>query len=459
MAKKILIVDDEIDILGMLEKRLSASGYSVTKAVNGMEALEFVKKQIPDMIILDFFMPGMDGGEVLCRLREDKDTSDIPVIMLTANILQKDKIKALREGVDDYLTKPYDADELLGRIQAVLKRTSLSSSVKQVKNILVTGGAGFIGYHLIKVLLEKNFNIYVIDDFSTGRMENIKGFENNKNFHLVRGSITDEVILSEIMEKCDLVYHLAATVGVKNVVEKSLSTIIYDTFGTELVLRYASSKNIKVILASTSEVYGKSDTLPFREDADIVFGSPDISRWSYACSKLLDEFLAIAYNRERGLPTVIVRFFNVVGPGQVGHYGMVMPRFIKSVLTNKKIHVYGDGTQSRCFTYIDDAIEILLKIVENKEAEGQVINLGNNQEISIIDLANKMKDMTGSESEIIFESYKKYYGDGFEDIYRRIPDLTKLKKITGCVPKIGIEEIIKKLIAYYQDNPQELKKV
>lgn len=330
---------------------------------------------------------------------------------------------------------------------------------KRIKNILVTGGAGFIGSHLVKALIKKNFNVYVLDDFSTGRIENLKEVLHSKLLHITRGSITDEVLLSKAIEDCDFVYHLAATVGLKNVVEKPLATLIYDTFGTELVLKYASSKGIKVVLTSTSAVYGKARKFPLKENADAVIGSPYIYWWCYAASKLVDEFLAISYHRERKLPVVIVRLFNVVGPGQVGHYGMVFPRFFKRALANKPMHVYGDGKQTRCFAYIDDVIELLVRVANCKKVEGDIINLGTNNEVTIKDLAQKIKKAAKSSSRIVMEPYENYYGKHFEDIKRRVPDLNKLKRVIGKVPKTGIDEIIRKMKLYYDRHPEELEKI
>jgi UDP-glucose 4-epimerase len=307
--------------------------------------------------------------------------------------------------------------------------------------------------------LAQDYKITVIDDLSTGSRENIQDMLNHKNFNLIVGSITDETILSKAVEESDLVYHLAATVGVKNVIEKPLDTVIYDTIGTSIVLKYASAKGVKVVLTSTSEVYGKSQKFPFREDDDVVIGPPDVNRWSYACSKLLDEFFAIGYYRERSLPVVIIRFFNIVGPGQVGHYGMVIPRFFKSALQNQPLYVYGDGKQARCFTYIDDAIDIMLKLSEKKEAIGEVINLGSKNLISIKKLAQEIKRITNSSSKIVFEPYQRYYGKRFEDVKKRVPDLAKLKKIAGVIPKTTMPEILKKMKRYFEENPKELDRI
>ena len=347
----------------------------------------------------------------------------------------------------------------MARIKVALEGKKHRLSAKKIENILITGGAGFIGSSLSRRLLSEGYKVTIIDDFSTGSRDNIQSMLSNKNFVLIVGSITDETILSKAVEESDLIYHLAATVGVKNVIEKPLDTVIYDTIGTSIVLKYASAKGIKVVLTSTSEVYGKSKKYPFNEDADVVIGPPDVNRWSYACSKLLDEFFAIGYYRERGLPVVIVRFFNIVGPRQVGRYGMVIPRFFKSALQNQPIHVYGDGKQSRCFTYIDDAIDIMLKLSRSEKAVGEVINLGSNNLISIRDLAHEIKRVTKSSSKIVFEPYKKYYGDRFEDVKKRVPDLAKLKRISGAVPKTTIPEILKKMKRYFEENPAELDRI
>lgn len=325
-----------------------------------------------------------------------------------------------------------------------------------MKNVLITGGAGFIGSHLAEVLLANGNAVTIIDDFSTGRFDNIRKIENRGKLSLITGSITDETLLAKAIEKADLVCHLAATVGVKNVINKPLDTVIYDTIGTSYVLKYASAKGVKVLVASTSEVYGKSTELPFREDSDCVMGPPEVNRWSYACSKLLDEFLAIGYHKDRGLPVVIVRLFNVVGPGQLGCYGMVVPRFFKSAKAGEPIRVYGDGTQVRCFSYVEDVVSIMAGLISNEKAVGQIVNIGTGCGITIKDLAIKIKKLTGSRSKIVFEPYRKYYGSNFQDINNRIPDLTKLKKIYGKFPRTNIDSILKKINDYYRKNPKEL---
>jgi len=454
----ILIVDDEAFATELISVRLEANGFNISVANSPEEALAFLKTNKPNLILLDFLMPRMNGYEVLGKIRADDTTKDIPVIMLTANRIQTDKVKSLNEGLDDYITKPYDSQELLARIRAVLKR-SKPAVAKKIKDVLITGGAGFIGSALTAELLKGEYNVTVIDDFSTGRKENLGKFSGNKNFHLITGSITDEALVAKAVEKCDIVYHLAATVGVKNVVDNPLETIIYDTIGTSIVLKYASANGVKVFLTSTSEVYGKSENYPFKEGEDVVIGPPDVNRWSYACSKLLDEFFAIGYYRQRGLPVVVVRLFNVVGPGQLGRYGMVIPRFFRFAMKNEPILVYGDGKQIRCFTYVDDVIEMIIKLAETEKANGEVINLGSENEVSIIDLAHEIKRITGSSSEIILEPYEKYYGAGFQDIKKRVPDLTKLKRIAGSVPKTSLNEILENTKRYFEENPEAMEGV
>ncbi|MDD5355776.1 MAG: GDP-mannose 4,6-dehydratase [Candidatus Omnitrophica bacterium] len=455
----ILIIDDDKDATGLISTRLESYGFKVSVANIPGDAFEFLKENIPDLIILDLVMPGIDGYEVLSKIRLDKKTKEVPVIVLTAKLDQSDKLNAFNLGAQDYITKPYEPEEFLARIKVALKGGSHEPVVKKIKNVLITGGAGFIGSALSRRLLAQEYKVTVIDDLSTGSRENIQDMLNNKNFNLIVGSITDETILSKAIEESDLIYHLAATVGVKNVIEKPLDTVIYDTIGTSIVLKYASAKGVKVVLTSTSEVYGKSKKYPFKEDDDVVIGPPDVNRWSYACSKLLDEFFAIGYHRERELPVVIVRFFNIVGPGQVGRYGMVIPRFFKAALQNQPIYVYGDGKQARCFTYIDDAIDILLRLSESQKAIGEVINLGSNNLISIKKLAHDIKRITKSSSRIVFEPHHKYYGNRFQDVKKRVPDLTKLKKLSGVIPKTTLPEILKQMKRYFEENPRELDRI
>ncbi|MFH1829835.1 MAG: NAD-dependent epimerase/dehydratase family protein [Pseudomonadota bacterium] len=462
---KVLVVDDDKEMADLVATIFQRDGYRAEAVNSGKGAFEYLSRERPDLIILDLLMPEMDGYEVCKRLKSCKATSMIPVLMLTVDDSQKHRIAAFDTGIDDYIAKPFNAEELLARAKSHLRRThELKRAQKKqrkpkIKNILVTGGAGFIGSHLARALAKAKYNVHIIDDFSTGRMENIDDILKKKNVHLTTGSITDEVILSKAIEQADMVYHLAATVGVKHVVDSALDTIVYDTLGTLLVLKYASSKGIKVLLTSTSEVYGKTKEIPFREDSDIIIGPPHIHRWSYACSKLLDEFLSIAYFRERNLQVIIVRLFNVVGPGQVGHYGMVLPRFFKSAYRNKPIHIYGTGKQSRCFTYIDDAITLLMRIAKSEKASGEVINLGSAEEISILELANKVKKITGSSSKLVFEDYNKFYGRFFQDVKRRVPETTRLKKIVGAMPMIGLDEILRRMKRFFDEHPEELQRI
>ncbi len=455
----VLVVDDEPDVLKVISMRLKSAGFNVESVSSGKAALEAISRNIPHVVVLDIYMPEMTGYEVLQKLRQNSQTVSLPVIMLSAGFSQEEKIKAFDLGADDYIVKPYEEEEFIRRINALAKRSTCQICKPALKNILITGGAGFIGSHLSKSLIAKGYNVFVLDDFSTGRKENVESLEGNKNFQLIRGSVTDEAILSKYIEQCDLIYHLAATVGVKNVVDNPLDTVIYDTFGTGLVLKYASAKGMKVVLTSTSEVYGKSTVVPFSEDNDLIMGPPNINRWSYACSKLLDEFLAIDYHKQRGLPVVVVRLFNVVGPGQVGMYGMVMPRFFKSAFKGTPITIYGDGEQVRCFTYIDDVVEILMEFATSEKANGEIVNLGSNNEISIKNLALKIKEITKSSSKIVFEPYSSYYGSQFQDIRKRVPDISKLKRIIGKSPKLGMDDILVKMHEYFLSHPDELDNI
>ena len=457
-ATHILIIDDDKILVKLVSIRLERSGFKVSSASSAREALAYLKGKKPDLIILDLIMPEMGGFEFLKRLRADDKNRDIPVIMLSGMDYQKEKLKGLRMGLDDYVIKPYDPLELIARVKAVLRRANRKVEIK-IKNVFVTGGAGFIGSALSRELLRRGYKVVALDDFSTGRKDNISDLLGNENYLLITGSINDETLVAKAIEQCDMVYHLAATVGVKNVVDKPLETIINDTVGTSIVLKYASAKGVRTLLTSTSEVYGKSKKVPFKEDDDVVIGEPGINRWSYACSKLLDEFFAIGYHRDRALPVVVVRLFNVVGPGQLGIYGMVIPRFFKMALKGEPITVFGDGTQVRSFTYVDDAIDIIIKLAESKKAQGEVINLGSRNQVSIKNLAIQIKRITASSSKIVFEPYRNYYGESFQDIKKRVPDLTKLKKIAGTYSKTTLKQILMKIHKYYRDNPQKLDRI
>ena len=318
---------------------------------------------------------------------------------------------------------------------------------------LITGGAGFIGSHLAEALLDAGHEVEVVDDLSTGSMENIEHLKNRRGFQYVIDSVTNEDLLAEQTDRCDVVFHLAAAVGVKLIVERPVHTIETNVHGTEVVLTQANKNSQKkklVIVASTSEVYGKSTEIPFREDADLRLGATWKHRWAYACSKALDEFLALAYWKEKKLPVIVVRLFNTVGPRQTGQYGMVVPNFVRQALAGQPITVFGDGSQSRSFTYVGDVVDALMRLVDEPKAVGEVFNVGNGQEISILGLAEKIKEMTGSQSEIVKVPYDQAYGEGFEDMPRRVPDITKLQKFTGYEPKVQLTEILPRVIAHFQ---------
>ena len=313
---------------------------------------------------------------------------------------------------------------------------------------LITGGAGFVGSHLADTLLAAGHQVQVLDDLSTGSIDNIQHLRGRPDFHYVIDTVTNEPVLAEMIDRADVVFHLAAAVGVKKIVEEPVNTIECNVHGTEIVLKHANKKKRLVVIASTSEVYGKSADVPFREDADLVLGASTRHRWAYACSKLIDEFLALAYWKERKLPAIIVRLFNTVGPRQTGRYGMVIPTFVRQALDGRPITVYGDGTQSRSFTYVGDVVQALVRLVETPGAVGQVFNIGNGEEISILGLAEKVKAMTGSSSSIEIIPYEQAYEAGFEDMPRRVPDLTKIRKTIGYEPTVGLEEILTRVIAH-----------
>ena len=315
---------------------------------------------------------------------------------------------------------------------------------------LITGGAGFIGSHLSEALLAKGDEVYIIDDLSTGSIENIEHLKNNKNFHYTIDTIFNEPLTAELIDRCDIVFHLAAAVGVMLIVESPVKTIETNIGGTELVLRNAAKKKKQVVIASTSEVYGKSTKIPFSEDDDLVMGPTTKGRWSYACSKAVDEFLSLSYWKERKLPTVVVRLFNTVGPRQTGRYGMVIPRFVKQAISGEPITVYGDGRQSRCFGYVTDVVGALVKLVENQKAYGQVFNVGNDEEITIDNLAKLIKKKTETKSAIKYIPYDEAYEEGFEDMNRRVPDLRKIEALIGYKPTIGIDQILDKVIEYFR---------
>ncbi|MEM9492368.1 MAG: GDP-mannose 4,6-dehydratase, partial [Myxococcota bacterium] len=290
---------------------------------------------------------------------------------------------------------------------------------------LITGGAGFIGSHLTEHLLELGHKVSIIDDLSTGSRDNIRHLEDRDDVHVVIDTVANESAVSELVDQADVIFHLAAAVGVQLIVKSPVHTIETNVHGTEVVLRCATKNKKPVLIASTSEVYGKSKDLPFREDGDLVMGPSSKGRWSYACSKALDEFLGLAYWREKQVPTVVVRLFNTVGPRQTGRYGMVIPRFVKQALAGKPLTVYGDGSQTRCFLNVRDVITTMPKLMASPETIGQVFNLGSREEISILDLAKRIKKLTESDSEILFIPYDEAYEEGFEDMPRRVPSTDK----------------------------------
>ncbi|MDI6591325.1 MAG: SDR family NAD(P)-dependent oxidoreductase [Patescibacteria group bacterium] len=320
------------------------------------------------------------------------------------------------------------------------------------KTILITGGAGFIGTHLAEKLLKSGEEVFVIDNLSTGSLKNIAHLKKNKKFHFTKDTILNRKKLENLIKKSDQIYHLAAAVGVKTIMEKPLESFLNNIKGIEIVLELASKYKKPILFTSSSEVYGKNDSLPFKEEDDRVYGSAYNDRWGYALSKGADEFLALAYFREKKLPVVVVRLFNVIGPRQTEAYGMVVPRFIKQALSGQPITVYGTGFQTRCFTDIEDVVEALVKLMNHPKAPGQIFNLGSEEEITIRELAQKIKKLTGSKSKIIFIPYTKVYGSGFEDMEHRKPDLTKIKKLINYQPKVTLEESLKKIIDYFHEN-------
>jgi UDP-glucose 4-epimerase len=316
---------------------------------------------------------------------------------------------------------------------------------------LITGGAGFIGSHLTEQLLEEGHEVCVIDDLSTGSIENIEHLKQRQGFTYVIDTIMNAPLLAELIDKCDTLFHLAAAVGVMLIVESPVRTIETNVKGTEEVLIHANKKKKKVIIASTSEVYGKSMQKRFSEDGDLVFGPTTKGRWSYACSKAIDEFLGLAYWKEKGLPVSIVRFFNIVGPRQTGRYGMVIPRFVTQAIQGKPITIFGDGKQSRCFTHVRDAARALAVLSQEEKMVGEIVNLGNDSEITVEDLAKKIKALTGSNAELKYISYDDAYEEGFEDMMRRVPDLSKIRKLIGYEPQYSLDDIINDVIQYYKN--------
>ncbi len=319
---------------------------------------------------------------------------------------------------------------------------------------LITGGAGFIGSHLAEALLSRGDHVFILDDLSTGSVENVRHLKTQKHFHYFFDSITNKHLLAELVDEADVVFHLAAAVGVRLIVESPVRTLETNVHGTQLVLDAASKKKKLVFTASTSEVYGKSDKVPFVEDADLVLGPTTKGRWSYAASKALDEFLALSYWKEKHLPVVVARLFNTVGPRQTGRYGMVLPNFARQALDGAPITVYGTGQQSRCFCDVRDTVQAILGLIGNDRAVGEVINIGNDQEVSIEDLAYVVKDRAKSNSSVSYIPYDQAYEPGFEDMHRRVPSLEKLQKFAGFRPRISLVEIVDRVIDYFQKKTE-----
>ena len=311
---------------------------------------------------------------------------------------------------------------------------------------LITGGAGFIGSHLAEALLDAGHEVHAIDDLSTGSIDNIIHLKDRPGFHYVIDTIANEPVLAEHIDWCDVVFHLAAAVGVRLIVEAPVRTIETNVYGTELVLKHAAKKRRPVMIASTSEVYGKSTAVPFHEDADLVMGPTLKHRWAYACSKAIDEFLALAYWKEKKLPVVIVRLFNTVGPRQTGRYGMVIPTFVQQGLAGQPITVFGDGTQSRSFAYVGDVVRGMMALAAEPRAVGQVFNIGNPEEVSIRSLAEKVRAMTGNRSKVVLIPYDEAYEAGFEDMPRRVPDITRVRTLVGFEPTVKLEQILGRVI-------------
>jgi UDP-glucose 4-epimerase len=318
--------------------------------------------------------------------------------------------------------------------------------------VLITGGAGFVGSHLAEALLERGDEVFVLDNLATGAITNIAHLKSHPKFHYTIESVTNEPVLAEMVDACDTVVHLAAAVGVKLIVEAPVHTIETNVHGTEVVLKHANKKKKLVLIASTSEVYGKSTDVPFNEAADLVLGPTAKHRWAYACSKLIDEFLALAYWKERKLPVIIVRLFNTVGPRQTGQYGMVIPNFVKQALDGRPITVFGDGEQSRSFTYVGDVVRAMVALINEPAAVGQVFNIGNGKEISINALAAKVKALTGSSSEIVRIPYDQAYEAGFEDMPRRVPDISKIRDLIRYEPTVELDEILTRVIEYFRQQ-------
>ena len=315
---------------------------------------------------------------------------------------------------------------------------------------LITGGAGFIGSHLAERLLRDGYKVTVVDNLSTGSLKNIESFKKHPKFDFVEGDVRDADLMKQLVEKCDVTFHLAAAVGVKLIAEEPVHTIETNIGGTEVVLETANKFGKKILIASSSEVYGKNEVVPFSEDDDIVLGSTTLSRWSYACSKAIDEFLGLAFYQQYGLGVVIGRFFNTIGPRQTGQYGMVVPRFIQRALRGEPLSIYGTGRQKRCFCFVQDLVDAVIGLMNCEEAAGKVYNIGSTEEIAIEELADKIIEMTGSKSKKEFISYEKAYGRPIEDMMRRVPGLERIKETIGWEPKTNLSETLQIIIESFK---------
>ncbi|HJZ62787.1 MAG TPA: GDP-mannose 4,6-dehydratase [Candidatus Acidoferrum sp.] len=324
---------------------------------------------------------------------------------------------------------------------------------------LITGGAGFIGSHLAERLLDRGDHVVLLDNLSTGSMENIRHLKNSQRMEYHLDSIENRQLIAELVDDADVIVHLAAAVGVRLIVESPVRTIETNVNGTQMILEAAEKKRKLVLTASTSEVYGKSTQVPFREESDLVLGPTTKGRWSYAASKALDEFLALSYWKEKKVPVIVVRLFNTVGPRQTGRYGMVLPNFVRQALENEKISVYGDGKQSRCFCDVRDTVQALMKLIDTERSVGEVVNIGNTEEITIEDLAKRVKQRTGSTSAIEFIPYDKAYEPGFEDMMRRVPCVDKLELLTGFRPQTPLNEIIDRVMSYMKEKQETTSRV
>ena len=314
--------------------------------------------------------------------------------------------------------------------------------------VLITGGAGFIGSHLCEYLLNQGHQVFIIDDLSTGNIDNILHLKNHRNFHYTIDTVMNVPVTAELVDRSDVIFHLAAAVGVRLIIESPVRTIETNIKGTEIILKLAVKKKKRVIFTSTSEVYGKSKKIPFSEDDDLVLGPTHKGRWSYASSKSIDEFLSLAYWREKQLPVIVTRLFNTVGPRQIGRYGMVLPTFVRQALLDAPITVFGNGNQSRCFTHVSDVVDALYKLSSKQAAYGTVFNIGSDEEISIIDLARKIRDAVGSHSQIDLIPYDEAYEEGFEDMPRRVPDISRIRKMIAYRPRKNLDQIIESVVEH-----------